>query len=152
MPIRQAAFSEDAPALPFVSLRSYLLRRLIAIFLLAVFGLPVVSPLFAATQVADSGLPACCRRNGKHHCMMKMEQRRGFIQQGVWISSPAEKCPYYPGVVPASHSDQIPPKTFASVFAAFASQPVRVAQTASKRRIVRGGSRQKRGPPWPVSI
>jgi len=32
------------------------LRRLISILLLAVFGLPVVSPLFAATQ---AGMPGC---------------------------------------------------------------------------------------------
>ena len=128
------------------------MRRLISILLLAVFGLPVVSPLFAAVQAADAGLPACCRRNGKHHCMMKMEERSKLIQQGVWIGAPADKCPYYPCALPAVHSDQIPPKTFASVIAAFANQPVRVAQTASKRRIMRGGSRPERGPPWPVLI
>jgi hypothetical protein len=147
MPIRQAAFSEDAPALPFVSLRSYLLRRLIAILLLAVFGLPVVSPLFAATQGADAGLPACCRRNGKHHCMMKMEERSKLIQQGVWICPPADKCPYYPGVVPAEHSDLLPTEASGAVPAPITSAPARIVQTESKRRISHDRSRQKRGPP-----
>jgi hypothetical protein len=124
-----------------------LLRRLISILLLAVFGLPVVSPLFAAVQAADAGLPACCRRNGKHHCTMKMEERRKLIQQGVWISAPADKCPYYPGALPAVHFDLLAPQTSASVIARVISVPAEIAQTKSKFRISHDRSRQKRGPP-----
>jgi hypothetical protein len=147
MPIRQAAFSEDTPALPFVSVRSHSLRRLISILLLAVFGLPVVSPLFAATQAADAGLPACCRRNGKHHCMMKMEERSRLIQQGIWISSPVEKCPYYPGALPAVHFDLLAPEASATVRAPITSAPAGIAQAESKRHTSYDRSRQKRGPP-----
>jgi hypothetical protein len=124
-----------------------LLRRLISILLLAVFGLPVVSPLFAATQAADAGLPACCRRNGKHHCKMKLEERSKLIQQGVWVSAPADKCPYYPGSLPAVHFDLLTPQTSASVIARIISVPAEIAQTKSKLRISHDRSRQKRGPP-----
>ena len=123
------------------------MRRLISILLLAVFGLPVVSPLFAATQAADAGLPACCRRNGKHHCMMKMQERSKLIQQGVWIGPPADQCPYYPGALPAVHSDLLPTEAPGSVTAPIAGAPARIAQTESKRRISHDRSRQKRGPP-----
>ncbi len=123
------------------------MRRLISILLLAVFGLPVVSPLFAATQAVDAGLPACCRRNGKHHCMMKMEERSKLIQQGVWISTPADKCPNYPGVLPAVHFDLLAPETSASVVARIISVPAEIAQTISKLHISHDHSRQKRGPP-----
>ncbi len=123
------------------------MRRLISILLLAVFGLPVVSPLFAATQAADAGLPACCRRNGKHQCMMKMEERTKLTQQGVWIGPPADKCPYYPGALPAVHFDLLAPEASATVYAPIISAPAGIAQTESKRRNSHDRSRQKRGPP-----
>ena len=123
------------------------LRRLLSILLLAVFGLPVVSPLFAATQAADAGLPACCRRNGRHHCMMKMEERSKLIQRGDWINSLADKCPDYPGALPAVHFDLLALETSASSFAPIIGAPAEIAQTESKHRISHDRSRQKRGPP-----
>jgi hypothetical protein len=44
------------------------LRRLWAIFLLALFSFSLIGPTVAADS--DSNLPACCRRFGKHHCSM----------------------------------------------------------------------------------
>jgi len=52
-----------------------LLRRLLSIFLVAMFGLPLVSPLLALTAKSESNLPACCRRSGQHHCMMSAGER-----------------------------------------------------------------------------
>jgi hypothetical protein len=48
------------------------MRRLLAILLLAAFGLPAVAPLLAQTQDPDQNLPTCCRRNGTHHCALSI--------------------------------------------------------------------------------
>jgi hypothetical protein len=44
------------------------MRRILAIALLIAFGSPFVLPLLASTADSQAGLPACCRRNGAHHC------------------------------------------------------------------------------------
>src|SRR5579872_5652376 len=45
------------------------MRRISAILLLALFSFSLIGPLSFA-QDAESNLPACCRRGGKHHCAM----------------------------------------------------------------------------------
>jgi hypothetical protein len=44
------------------------MRRFLASLLLVVISLSLVSPLLASA--AKSDVPACCLRNGKHHCAM----------------------------------------------------------------------------------
>lgn len=44
------------------------MRRFLASLLLVLISFSLVSPVLAATAKPD--LPACCLRNGKHHCMM----------------------------------------------------------------------------------
>lgn len=60
-----------------------------------------LQPLLASVQEVDN-LPACCRRNGKHHCMMM----RGMMDAALASSSshPAltpPPCPWKLAVVPA---------------------------------------------------
>jgi hypothetical protein len=74
------------------------LRRLISIVLLAVLGLPFASSLFALTPKSEANLPACCRRNGKHHCMMSMAERERLSEKPQFSPVP-ERCPYAPAVV-----------------------------------------------------
>ena len=45
------------------------MRRSLAIFVLLVTACSAVAPAFAAVIV---GTPACCRRDGKHHCQGAM--------------------------------------------------------------------------------
>ncbi|HUV97287.1 MAG TPA: hypothetical protein VMV98_07435 [Acidobacteriaceae bacterium] len=45
------------------------MRRWFASILLLLTALLPLQPLIASAQ-ADASLPACCRRNGAHHCMM----------------------------------------------------------------------------------
>jgi hypothetical protein len=45
------------------------MRRWFASILLLLTALLPLQPLVASAQ-ADSSLPACCRHNGTHHCMM----------------------------------------------------------------------------------
>jgi hypothetical protein len=47
----------------------FFMRRWFASVLLLLTALLPLQPLIASAQ-ADASLPACCRRNGVHHCMM----------------------------------------------------------------------------------
>jgi hypothetical protein len=60
-------------------LRTGSVRRLISITLLALGG------------DAESGLPVCCRRHGKHHCMMTH-----LRSTSSGPSFQAQPCPFYP--------------------------------------------------------
>src|SRR5215471_18001952 len=71
------------------------MRRLLAILLLCVLGFPTALPLFAAGADQDAGLPACCRRNGAHHCS-RMAPRAAERTRNNQIGAPQEKCPVYP--------------------------------------------------------
>lgn len=112
-----------------------------------VFSFPAVAPLFAGTAESEARLPACCRKNGKHHCMMGAEGSSQLAQAGLYLTAPAEKCPYYPKAIKALRSDPYKVPTAEAVFASLMGHPAGTAQTDAKRRISRDRSRLKRGPP-----
>jgi hypothetical protein len=123
------------------------LRKLLAITLLAFLGLPFASSLLALTPKDDANVPACCRRNGKHHCM-GMAINGKMTSDAAAFSAPSDKCPFAPAALPGSlhpTSSDIPPAQI--TFAGLLSHPAATAQTESKWRISRERSRQKRGPP-----
>jgi hypothetical protein len=127
-------------------------RRFLSILLLAFFGLPFMSLLFALGTDLQSSAPACCRRNGAHHCLGNTTERAGASKQAIEISAPARKCPYSPKAVAATHPNLLAPGTSAAVFAGIVSHPTGIAQTESNRRISWDRSRQKRGPPSLLSL
>jgi hypothetical protein len=121
-------------------------RRLLAISLLMLCGLPFALPLFGA-NAAEANLPVCCRRNGKHHCMaMNMDSSQGSSTRTV-----SEKCPY--SIAPPAILVHPPftPSTAASVFAGIARHPAASPQTEARLRISFDRSRQKRGPPAQIA-
>jgi hypothetical protein len=124
-----------------------LLRRLFSILLLAGLGLLVVSPLFALGTTEASRLPACCRRDGKHHCVASMADRGNLTQHGTQFGVPAEKCPYCPSALAVTHKELLALPTGDAIFASLVGHPSGVAQTKSMRPISRDHSRQERGPP-----
>jgi len=117
------------------------MRRILALLLLAVFGLPTVAPLLAMGQDIDAHLPACCRRNGAHHCMMNTDQQS---------NTPAfsARCPNFPRPTMTA-----PAGTFAAIatpsLLAFTDISTLAApqRAETQRRISRERSRHKRGPP-----
>jgi hypothetical protein len=119
-------------------------RRLLSIALLAVFGLPFLSPLLALSGKMEGNLPVCCRRNGMHHCMASHGMSEGSTSPG-W--SAHQTCPYRPASLFASqHSD--PGLVSAdAIYADLVSHPSVRIQIESLRRIARDRSRHKRGPP-----
>lgn len=72
------------------------MRRSFSILLIAIFSLGPLSALSSASE--DASLPACCRRNGKHHCAMAAEMAAAVsisrVGAPVWNSAP--HCPYFP--------------------------------------------------------
>jgi hypothetical protein len=65
------------------------MRRALASLLLAVFSLPLFAPLVIANPASE--LPACCLRDGKHHCAMGGPQSGGAA--GLHFQA---KCPFFP--------------------------------------------------------
>jgi len=122
-------------------------RKLIAIALLAVFGLPSASSLFALTPRSESNLPACCRRDGKHHCAMSMAEQSGLLSDRSSFSSPLDKCPHCPAAILSAHHpvDFVPSRQ--AIYAALVSHPALAVQAECKRRISLDRARSKRGPP-----
>lgn len=123
-------------------------RKLLAITLLALMGLPFASSLFALAPKDNDNLPACCRKNGKHHCMMSMADRSSLASAAPAFAAPLDKCPFTPPALPANtHQLTLAAPQRQMFFAEIASHPAVTAQTESKRRISLDRSRQKRGPP-----
>ncbi len=124
------------------------MRRFLAAMLVLVFSGPLISPIFAGT-VDESSLPACCRRNGKHHCMMYAMMMGQIPGHPVF----AEKCPYSPFaglavMLPhafATHAQRATVRHAAVLDA-------RIPQAEAGYRISFHRSRQKRGPPQLISL
>ena len=122
-----------------------MMRRAPAHLLLLFFSWMLIAPLFA--QNPEANLPACCRKNGKHHCMMRSMARS--IQKGAGFASIAEKCPCLPPSTAAAHSIKFAIQARPRFNAEAAFHPAWARQTESRSRILLLGSHQKRGPPSP---
>jgi hypothetical protein len=121
-------------------------RRLLSIALLFIFSLPLISPILAATASSDLNLPACCRRNGAHHCA-GMTRPAQSSDAGINLSAIPQRCPAYPAVViPVRHGDlSFHPASL--IFAAIVSHPAITFQIEARARVALDRACQKRGPP-----
>ena len=121
-------------------------RRVLSIVLLAVFSLPLISPVLALAADSDVNLPACCRRNGAHRCVRAMRPV-GSSSSETSVSEVLRRCPAYPAVVtPVRHGD-LSFHTASLIFAGVVSHPTVKPQTEARARVALDLSRQKRGPP-----
>ncbi|HTW48097.1 MAG TPA: hypothetical protein VMD92_09115 [Acidobacteriaceae bacterium] len=120
------------------------MRRALAIFLLAGFSFPLIAPLFTSGP-SEASLPACCRRNGKHHCMMYAMMMGEAPSRNPTVE---EKCPYAPF---AGRSLMLPHAFTPRGVPAMAEQAVTsaaiVRDPEAGYRISADRTRQKRGPP-----
>jgi hypothetical protein len=120
------------------------MRRALAIILLAGFSFPLIAPLFASGP-SEASLPACCRRNGKHHCMMTSAMTGETSSRD---RSVAEKCPYSPLAGLAlmlPHALAAAHRPIAA--AGSAGQAAAVRDALAGYRISADRTRRKRGPP-----
>jgi hypothetical protein len=123
------------------------MRRAIAILMLLIFGSFLGAPLLATTNsIEQNNLPACCRRNGSHHCVTGMTEGDPGTTQ---VSAPPEKCPMFPhtGQMTPVKNSAIAPSSTGVFYACLQSHPACHAQSEAHRRISFDRSRQKRGPP-----
>ena len=75
-----------------VSIRKTM-RGLIARFVIALMVSGAATPLVLSS--AADPIPACCRRDGKHHCHMA-QMLRDVSQDGLpQLQAPASICPYH---------------------------------------------------------
>lgn len=129
------------------------LHQLVAIVLLSVFGLPVIQSLYALTPKSEASLPACCRRDGKHHCMMSMAERNQLASHGPQFQAPEEKCPYCPAApVALVHRNFFLPSEAQAIYVGLAAHTVVCAQMKCWLRIARDRAHGKRGPPVPSRL
>ncbi len=121
-------------------------QRISAILLLAVFSFSLSVPAILADS--NSTLPACCRRDGKHHCAMMDMQDQQSSSSGAGFHAAQQKCPYFPKAgAEQAHSKILPPRVSAAIFASILSHPAAQAQTEAQYRTSFSRARQKRGPP-----
>ena len=117
--------------------------RILAIALLVVFGSDLAIPLLAPDL--RPALPACCRRDGKHHCAM-MDMVTG--DDGTPRVFPA-RCPMFPKqVITASINGVAPWLPAESPFVPVVILGAAKAQTEALYRISHSRTRDKRGPPF----
>ena len=87
-----------APNMCYVSLG---MRRFFAIFVMSVIGCSSVVPMALAANYIDT--PACCRRDGKHHCQSDMAGMPGMPSNSTpGLQATAPGCPHHsPRATPA---------------------------------------------------
>jgi hypothetical protein len=120
-------------------------RRLLSFALLLLFSLPLISPLLALTAGSDANLPACCRRNGAHHCTRTTHPADPAA--GTNLSATPQHCPAYPAVITQARHGDLSIHAASLIFAGIVSHPVIKPQTQARARVALDISRQKRGPP-----
>ena len=120
-------------------------KRLLAILLLLALGLPGVAPLFAfSIGEAQNKLPACCRRNGAHHCNTPVSFHSG---SETTVSSEPMHCPLFPSVVPADRESFYALTSISSFDAALVASPTAVLDSTIAQHKRFDSSRLTRGPP-----
>ncbi len=124
------------------------LRRLLSIAILLVIAAPAIAPLFVLSATTGGDLPACCRRNGKHHCMMPEAQRAAMAEgREHRVAQVGERCPFQPKASPATRNLQTIADANSAVFAGLVIHPVPTPQSRCLQRISFHDSHQRRGPP-----
>jgi len=69
------------------------MRRFVASLVLSVMAWSFVAPMASALTGTD--VPACCRRDGKHHCMAGMSGMSATSTDGPFsFRSSSSVCPY----------------------------------------------------------
>jgi hypothetical protein len=122
------------------------MRRALALILVALLSFPLIAPVLLANTASD--LPACCRRDGKHHCAVVDEANQRDLPASQSVKALQPRCPLFPttGVVPAYSKTtllSVTPRVGAPrLFYLTIAKP-----NDNRPRIALSGSVRKRGPP-----
>jgi hypothetical protein len=118
-------------------------RRLLAISLLLLFSLPLIAPLFALQADGGGTLPACCRRNGTHHCSMQMPGKL----QGMHLSAVRERCPANPKAATFMKRNDLSLQILTLALSAALVHSAEEAQAKAGARMALYRAQHQRGPP-----
>lgn len=122
------------------------MQRVWAILLVCLFSFTLIGPAVSTPAGSELKLPACCRKNGQHHCsaMNPVEPQTS----GAAIRTVRVTCPSFPKaeVVPAYGKTGMPTPS-GPVFAVIVSHPTAHAQIEAQYRVSFSRAWQKRGPP-----
>ena len=127
-----------------------IMRRVPAILLVFVFSFSLIGP--ALFVDAESNLPACCRRDGKHHCGMTDRDMAEALSSGAAVDALRAKCPFFPSggaVLPQPGAALL--AACHPVCASLLSQPTVPAHAEAGYRISLNRAHHKRGPPTLLS-
>ena len=127
---------------PAFALHAALMRSTVAVLLALAFSWMLIVPAFAGS--AESNLPACCQKNGKHHCTMGADKSS---DSGLSFAVIGEKCPYFPHSTVAAQVGMFTPSLKQAIFAGIVQHPAVSPQTEAGYRASYLRSKQKRGPP-----
>ena len=118
-------------------------RRLIATALLALFSIALLSPLFASDF--DTRVPACCRRDGKHRCYMRLA--RGTSESGPGLRA-NDRCRLYQQIFISQSRYPVAaiPQT-SSLLISDRSRGIDPRFDPAAPSIALAGAHQQRGPP-----
>lgn len=122
------------------------MRRIFAILLMALISFPLISPALLASDM-DSKLPACCRRNGSHHCSIMAWQSHAAgpaIETGRCLSFPVATAFLGNQTVSSPGMSQ-------TIVGGLVSHPASPTQAEALCRMSYSRAGQKRGPPTSIS-
>lgn len=123
------------------------MARTTAIAVLLFLWLPLCLPL--APPKAESSLPACCRRHGKHLCGLAARFRSSIQDQahGPSVRGATEPCPYCSLLFGPAVGHVIGVPARAASCARPLTCPAAIVQTVLQARISEARSHHERGPP-----
>ena len=120
----------------------------------AALCLCLVTPFVALLAYPDpeSNLPACCRRDGKHHCaMMEQYLARQKAQDGeTRVRATGERCPYRSSLTTHRRHQQLAAPAVFSFYSGVESHPTIFVYVEAYARVSKTRSNLKRGPPSPL--
>jgi hypothetical protein len=118
--------------------------RTISVFVIFAVLAPTMAMFALTLQTPENKLPACCRRDGKHHCAMM--DAAGFSSEREMRALP-EQCPFRTQAVTLGHVTSYLPGASAVHYSELTSHPAIHAQVRAAFRISEERTHQKRGPP-----
>jgi hypothetical protein len=118
------------------------MRRAIAIILAIVFSSLLILPAFGGSS--ESGLRSCCKKNGRHHCLMG---KTGSLASANSVEAVSAKCRYFSQSSLAAHVEIFTPVIDRSGHINIVRRSVVMTQMAMGYRPFQHRSNHERGPP-----
>lgn len=137
----ECSVSRDHPISENLRYTRALTRRSISTLLTLVYSVLLTLPLFAPSD--ESRLPACCRKDGKHHCAMQSSRA---IPDGS-VTANGAKCRLFPQFAPASHLETVVASSRSSDIGYAVTQSAITPPTDIPRIVFDHSAELKRGPP-----